>query len=71
MVPTIGVGLFVVGLVYWLGLVYVLPYFSHTTLRVKRTPFLDQEENFRYEEVETHWHAGPEDSDEEEDPDLK
>ncbi|KAF8458486.1 amino acid/polyamine transporter I [Terfezia claveryi] len=69
-IPTIGVGLFAVGVVYWFGLVKVLPIFYHKTLRVRRTPYLDRDENFRFEEVTTQWIAGAEQSDEEEDPDL-
>lgn len=69
-IPTIGVGLFAVGVVYWFGLVKVLPIFYHKTLRVRRTPYLDRDENFRFEEVTTQWIAGAEESDEEEDPGL-
>ena len=69
-IPTIGVGLFILGVVYWFGLAKVLPIFYYKTLRVRRTPYLDRDENFRFEEVTTQWIAGVEDSDEEEDPDL-
>ncbi|KAF8419522.1 amino acid/polyamine transporter I [Tirmania nivea] len=69
-VPTTGASLFALGVVYWFVLVKVLPIFYHKTLRVRRTPYLDREENFRFEEVITQWIAGAEESDEEEDPDL-
>ena len=69
-VPTIGASLFAVGVGYWFVLVKVLPLFYHKTLRVRRTPYLDRDGNFRFEEVITQWRTGPEDSDGEEDPDL-
>ena len=71
-VPIVGASFFVAGIVYWFVLRHVIPLWSHKTLRVKRTPFLDADENFRYEEVITKWIAGPEEEDEDEgDPDLR
>ena len=70
-VPTVGMSLFVAGTVYWFILAHVLPLWSHKTLRVSRTPFLDVDENFRYEQVITKWIAGPEEDYEEEDPYLR
>ena len=71
-VPTVGILLFVVGIVYWFVLTHVIPLWSNKTLRVRRRPFLDADENFRYEEVITKWIAGPEEEDEDEgDPDLQ
>ena len=69
-VPTIGVGLFGVGVAYWFVLMYVLPIFYHKTLRVKRTPYLDREHNFRFEEVTTSWIAGDDQEEVEVDPHL-
>lgn len=70
-VPTVGMGLFLIGVLYWLVLTQVLPLWNHKTLRVRRTPFLDADENFRYEEVITKWIAGPEEEFEDGDPDLQ
>ena len=77
-VPTVGVSLFGIGIVYWMALVWILPLFKHkSSLRVTRTPYLDRNENFRYEEVKVTWlDPEAEDSDditrlrEEVDPDL-
>ena len=69
-VPTVGMGLFVVGIIYWFVLTCVLPLWNHKTLRVTRTPFLDEDENFRFEEVITKWIARPDDVSEVPDPHL-
>lgn len=69
--PTVGMSLFAVGVLYWLVLTHLLPLWNHKTLRVRRTPFLDADENFRYEEVITKWIAGPEDEPETGDPALQ
>ena len=70
-VPTVGMSLFVVGVMYWFVLTYMLPLWNHKTLRVRRTPFLDADENFRYEEVITRWIAGPEEDPDDVDPYLQ
>ena len=69
--PVVGIALFAFGIVYWFVLTHMLPLWNHKTLRVRRTPFLDADQNFRYEEVITRWIAAPEVESEEGDPDLQ
>lgn len=70
-VPVLGTALYAIGIIYWFVLTCVLPLWCHKTLRVRRTPWLDSDENFRYEEVVTVWIAGPEEELEDKDPDLQ
>lgn len=70
-IPTIGMSLLVVGILYWFVLTQVLPLWKHKTLRVTRRPFLDADENFRYEEVISKWIAAPEVESKNVDPFLK
>lgn len=69
--PTAGLSTFVVAIIYWFVLTHLIPLWSHKTLRVKRTPFFDADENFRYEEVITRWIPGPEEEPEKGDPALQ
>ncbi|KAI5811178.1 amino acid permease-domain-containing protein [Peziza echinospora] len=71
-VPTVGMGLVAIGVGYWSSLTYLLPVFWNKRLRVRRTPYLDVDLNFRYEEVHTAWlDEGASDDEEEVDPDLQ